>query len=353
MSMHTSQHLLSAVLESHLSLPTLAWSLTSYPSPSYVDLPRALTPEETTLIQDECNRYVFEGRRVHIEVQELQSKSNQNGTTPSSTADTSAKREFGRGLPSDYVGGGGVHRVVVIDGVDRNPCCGTHLPTLSSLQLYLLPPPAGGSSAPVRHYFLSGPRLLNHLGTVQSLLTRTAGLLSCGAVETPERVALVAEESKKREKRMDDVEKELADAIGRQLVGEMLKWERTEDNKSSGKEWTKFIGRTDDSPTSALSFLQAITFAFLAHLPPDESHKYTILLTSSPSSQTTASTTVVMLFGSDDKRVKEVGEELKKQFKPLKGGGKGVRWSGKSTGVWLADREGKAAALALTQSASA
>lgn len=166
-------------------------------------------------------------------------------------------------------------------------------------------------------------------------------------------MALVVEESKKREKRMDDVEKELADAIGRQLVDEMLQWEKTEDNAGSGREWTKFIGRTDDSPTSALSFLQAITFAFLAHLSPDETHKYTILLTSSPSSQTTSSTTVVMLFGSDDKRVKEVGEELKKQFKTLKGGGKGARWSGKSTGVWLADREGKAAALALTQSASA
>lgn len=348
MSMHTVQHLLSAVLESRLSLPTLAWSLTTYPSPSYVDLPRALTAEETTLIQDECNRYVFEGRRVHIEVQELQP--NQKGI-PSSD-DTPANREFGRGLPSDYVGGGGVHRVVVIDGVDRNPCCGTHLPTLSSLQLFLLPPPAAGSSAPVRHYFLSGPRLLNHLGTVQSLLTRTAGLLSCGVADTPDRVALAMEESKKREKRMDDVEKELADAIGRQLVDEMLEWEKTEDNATSGKEWTKLIGRTDDSPTSALSFLQAFTFAFLVHLPSGEQHKYTILLTSSPSSQTTSSTTVVMVFGSEDKRVKEVGEELKKQFKTLKGGGKGVRWSGKSTGVWLAEREGKAAASALIQSVS-
>ncbi|KAI0322457.1 hypothetical protein OF83DRAFT_1167514, partial [Amylostereum chailletii] len=73
MSMHTAQHLISALIETRLNLPTLAWSLTSYPSPSYVDLPRALTPAETTLIQDEANRLVFEGRRVHVEVQELAS----------------------------------------------------------------------------------------------------------------------------------------------------------------------------------------------------------------------------------------------------------------------------------------
>jgi hypothetical protein len=35
-----------------------------------------------------------------------------------------------------------------------------------------------------------------------------------------------------------------------------------------------------------------------------------------------------MLFGDEENRVKAVGEELKKQFKTLKGGGKGlpVEW---------------------------
>lgn len=107
MCMHTSQHLLSAVLETSLKLDTLAWSLSAYPSPAYVEVPRALTADEITFVQTECNRYVFEGRKVHIEVEELDSEFLQKYKSPSV------------GIPMDYTGG--VKRIVVIDGIDRNP----------------------------------------------------------------------------------------------------------------------------------------------------------------------------------------------------------------------------------------
>lgn len=111
--MHTSQHLLSAVLEMRLNLPTLSWSLTTYPTPSYVEIPRAMTVEEIASIQEEANRYVFEGRQVHVEVEELD-----RGTIPE-TAKTESGRSVGKSLPSDYTGG--VKRTVIIDGVDSNP----------------------------------------------------------------------------------------------------------------------------------------------------------------------------------------------------------------------------------------
>ncbi|KAI0036735.1 ThrRS/AlaRS common domain-containing protein [Vararia minispora EC-137] len=335
MSMHTVAHLLASLLESKLDVPTLAWSLTSYPAPAYVDLPRALTPAEVTLIQDEANRLVFEGRRVHVEVRELDV-----GQAGAEGGDVPAARES-RGLPSDYTGG--VHRLVIIDGVDRNPCCGTHLPSLASLQLYILPPPAGGGTGPFRHLFLTGPRLLAHLNNVQTVLSRTAATMSCSVNETPDRVTLAVDENKRREKRIEDIERELAQTIGASLIEEMLRW-RTEGGEG---EWTRYIGRVDDE-AGAHGFLQAITFAFKDLLPKD-APPYTLLLTSSPSSPTQTSTTVVMIFGSDDIRVKKVGEALKAQFKTLKGGGKGARWSGKATGVWLNERDGKMAALTLVQ----
>ena len=78
--------------------------------------------------------------------------------------------------------------MVIIDRIDRIPWLrhGTSLPDPAALPL---PFP------------------------VQSLLTRTAGILSCGAPETPERVALAVEESKRREKHVDDLERELADEM--------------------------------------------------------------------------------------------------------------------------------------------
>jgi len=112
--MHTSQHLLSALLETKLDLPTLSWSLTSYPSPCYVEVPRGMTLEEISSIQAEANRLVFEGRRVHVEVEELDSEQE---VAPAPKLESG--RSVGKALPEDYTGG--VKRVVVIDGVDRNP----------------------------------------------------------------------------------------------------------------------------------------------------------------------------------------------------------------------------------------
>jgi misacylated tRNA(Ala) deacylase len=340
MSLHTAQHLLSSVIDTSLKVPTLTWSLTPWPSPAYIDLSRPLTAAEISQVQDQVNCHVFEGRRVHVEVDELQE--GQVGIDLGQPVASS--RELGRGLPTDY--SGGVHRMVIIDGIDRTPCCGTHLPTLSTLQLFLFPSPTSSSATSFRHYFLAGPRLLNHLGSVQALLTRTAGALSCGAPETPERVTLVVEESKRREKRVDDLERELASSLGRQLAEEMAQW-----RAAGGEgEWTRCLSRTDDSQT-ARAFLQAVILAFTAYVPEqaETTCQFMLLLVSSPSSQTPSSTSVVMLFGSEENRVKTVSDELKKQFKTLKGGGKGSRWSGKFVGVWLADREGKTASTLLSQ----
>jgi len=341
MSLHTAQHLLSSVIDTSLKVPTLTWSLTPWPSPAYIDLPRPLKAAEINQVQDQVNYHVFEGRRVHVQVDEL--REGQVGIDPGQPVASS--RELGRGLPTDY--SGGVHRMVIIDGIDRTPCCGTHLPTLSTLQLFLFPSPTSSSATSFRHYFLAGPRLLNHLGNVQALLTRTAGALSCGAPETPDRVMLVVEESKRREKRVDDLERELAGSLGRQLVEEMAQW-----RAGGGEgEWTRCLSRTDDSQT-ARAFLHAVTLAFTAYVPKqadDTTCQFTLLLVSSPSSQTPSSTSVVMLFGAEENRVKAVSDELKKQFKTLKGGGKGSRWSGKFVGVWLVDREGKTASALLSQ----
>ena len=115
MTMHTSQHLLSALMETRLDLPTLSWSLTSYPSPCYVEVPRGMTQDEILSIQTEANNLVFQGRKVYVEVEELDPTDQQSKIIPK----LESGRSVGKGLPEDYTGG--VKRVVVIQGVDRNP----------------------------------------------------------------------------------------------------------------------------------------------------------------------------------------------------------------------------------------
>ncbi|KAI0650248.1 hypothetical protein C8Q79DRAFT_901052 [Trametes meyenii] len=320
MCMHTSQHLLSAVLETRLNVDTLAWSLTAHPAPCYVELARGLSAEEIGYIQEEANRLVFEGRSVHVEVEEL---------------DPATKVMSGPsvGIPSDYTGG--VKRTVVIDGVDRNPCCGTHLPSIHNLQLFLLPQTetlARASTSSARLYFLSGPRLIDHLTSSHALLTGTAGIMSCGAPQVPERVQQVVDERKKATKRVEDLEAELAASI----AGEI-----TATTPREGGEIALHRHRTDDSP-NALGFLSAISSAFVNKIADSEKGAATpflLILSSSPTAQTASSTSVVLVLGSDDKKVKEVGDELRAKLN-VKGGGRGPRWSGKWSGVWKDSREG-------------
>ncbi|KAI1786685.1 Threonyl/alanyl tRNA synthetase [Ganoderma leucocontextum] len=317
-SMHTSQHLLSAVLENKLNLPTLAWSLTAWPTPSYVELPRGLTLEEIAFTQDECNKLVFEGRSVYIEVEELHDE-NKVYDTPSV------------GIPDDYTGG--VKRTVIIDGVDRNPCCGTHAPTIHNLQLFILPQTetlSRSTASSVRIYFLAGPRLLAHLTSSHALLAATAGIMSCGAPQVPERVQQVVDDRRKATKRVEDLEAELAASVADRLLS----------SSSSPTEGAlvRHEHRSDDTG-NALGFLSAITTRF-ADKVGRRRRPFLLVLSSSPSAQSAASTTVVLIFGSDDKKVKVVGDELKGKLN-VKGGGKGTRWSGKFTGVWKDSREGE------------
>lgn len=112
MTMHTSQHLLSAVLEDRLNIQTLSWSLTDAPAPCYVELARSMTSDEIQSIQTTANQYVFEGRNVHVEVQEME-KPNELEKLEDHA------RGFAKAIPTDYTGG--IMRVVVIDRIDRNP----------------------------------------------------------------------------------------------------------------------------------------------------------------------------------------------------------------------------------------
>lgn len=74
-----------------------------------------MTLEEIASIQAEANKLVFEGRKVHVEVEELDAAEHANTVAPK----LESGRSVGKALPEDYTGG--VKRVIIIDGVDRNP----------------------------------------------------------------------------------------------------------------------------------------------------------------------------------------------------------------------------------------
>jgi len=147
----------------------------------------------------------------------------------------------------------------------------------------------------------------------------------------PERVDQVIDERKRAEKRVSDVEDELADHISKSVIDEMA-------SKADGFLFTKHIHRIDDS-RNALGFLSSIAFALTNFFSAKGAVKpFLIIFSSSPSTQTINSTTTILVLGSNDVQVKELGDKLKTTIS-VKGGGKGLRWSGKYLGIWKESKE--------------
>lgn len=146
----------------------------------------------------------------------------------------------------------------------------------------------------------------------------------------------VVDERKKADKRIHDVESELAGWIGKDLVDELLK--TTQETPGGAGLWKKHLHRTDDS-SNPLNFLSSIAFAVSDEIKAKGvTTPFLFVLSSSPSAQTPSSLSTVLVLASDDKNVKEAGDGLRAKL-GIKGGGKGPRWSGKFNGVWKDTKE--------------
>jgi alanyl-tRNA synthetase/misacylated tRNA(Ala) deacylase len=119
MQHHTGQHLLTAVVESTLSLPTQSWSLT-HPS-CFIQLPTAsISAEDVLRVERICNGYIARGAAVERRVFSCRAE------VPESRS---------RGIPVDVRG---PIRIIDIPDIDSCTCCGTHVENLASLRMLKL-----------------------------------------------------------------------------------------------------------------------------------------------------------------------------------------------------------------------
>jgi len=114
MSQHSGQHLISAIFEQpEFNASTISWNLGD--DKSFIELSRPVTDEEVQRVENMCNEAIRKRTRVSVEL--LTSKED--------------LRKGCKDLPKDFAG---PIRVVNIDGIDQNMCCGTHVESLSDLQ---------------------------------------------------------------------------------------------------------------------------------------------------------------------------------------------------------------------------
>jgi len=283
-------------------------------------------------------------------------------------------------LPEDYRDG--VLRYVLMgygdgdsDSVDRNPCCGTHEPCISSLGSVFIFPTVSNISGPTRYriLFAIGNAVLAHFLSSHSILKEVGSALACGPNEITERLSILQKSKKdglKREKNLkndalralsNDLIENTKKAPNGMFVGSLHREDENTDSEFMYQIITGALASLSAGPISNSSDLNspsahtsangsapdaiASTHAHAnngipasdqqLNQPPAPPHIF--ILSSGPTQSTMGSGGCVLITGSEHSLVTKLGEAIR-SHKALgvrvKGGGKNGRWQGKVVGCW-------------------
>lgn len=196
---HSAQHLLTALLQDRHGLPTTSFHLGE--SYSAIEVAGGVpSPERLVALEDQLNAEILRDRAVRsrwVEPSELGA-----GTIRS------------RGLPEGHEG---AVRLVEIEGIDVNTCGGTHVDRLGQLQMLRIvdaEPARGGT----RIRFLAGGRVLRELRRAASVEGELRRRLGTSADRFCEVIGSWQAERRGLEKRVQDLERELARTVGEEMA---------------------------------------------------------------------------------------------------------------------------------------
>ncbi|KAK9701198.1 hypothetical protein K7432_011820 [Basidiobolus ranarum] len=287
MQQHSGQHLISAVMESEFGFVTLSWNLGLIKSHIELDTKKSVPTQEQIdkleIILNEKIRSAISVNTVHLKQQ------NDLETNPES-------------LPKDYVGG--VVRYVRIDGLDNNPCCGTHVNNLKDLQVikFLHTEKVRGTNTML--FFLVGNRVTQYLHQSYARERALTAALSCGPDDHVDALSKIQKQFRDTQKTAKSLLKEIADYVGIDLAQKI-------------KDQGYITYHREDAD---MTFLNLLTH-HLKDFPPHS----VILLCGGPKKEGGP----IIILGNQDK-VKECSNIVTEVLTNVKGGGKG-RWQGKTT----------------------
>ncbi|KAL0026038.1 hypothetical protein WJX79_004093 [Trebouxia sp. C0005] len=217
MQQHTGQHLLSAVVERLTGADTVSWELhpqqvdTSTADTVTIDLSvPTLTTTQLVGIEAQCNAHIRAAHNIkqlvldgspegQAERQQVIEKGNLRGKLP----------------PADVIED--LLRLIEIEGVDINPCGGTHLSCTSELQVLKI---VGleKSRGQARLRFMVGGRVLAALGSALKREVALNKALGCGPGEHEGHVRALVAGKKDSIKAQKGLMEELASLHGRKLA---------------------------------------------------------------------------------------------------------------------------------------
>jgi alanyl-tRNA synthetase/misacylated tRNA(Ala) deacylase len=204
MQHHSGQHLLTAVIEKELGLPTESWAL-STPT-CYLQLPTAQVPEEgIAKVEEICNNLIRDATPIAMTMYETR-------------ADVPEARS--RSIPADVTG---PIRLITVDGVDTCTCCGTHYDSLAHLKcLKILHQEKKGQTCKL--HFIFGDRVMQQFTAMydrERSLQGQLGLPPAELVDGIKRIQKTAAEVQKSSKKLlSEVAALVAPNVAKQAASE-------------------------------------------------------------------------------------------------------------------------------------
>ncbi|XP_014814547.1 PREDICTED: alanyl-tRNA editing protein Aarsd1-like [Calidris pugnax] len=191
------QHLITAIADQMFGFKTTSWELGRQRSFIELDTP-SMTAEQVEALERSVNEKIRE--RVPVRVREL------------AVDDPEIETVRSRGLPDDHAG---PVRVVDIEGIDSNMCCGTHVSNLSDLQVIKLLGTEKGKKNKTNLVFLAGNRVLKSIEQSHSTEKALTSLLKNGPGEHVEAVKRLQSSVKLLQKNNLNLLRDLAVLIAR------------------------------------------------------------------------------------------------------------------------------------------
>ncbi|XP_064106237.1 alanyl-tRNA editing protein Aarsd1-B-like [Macrobrachium nipponense] len=132
-------------------------------------------------------------------------------------SDPKLKESHTRGLPEDLVG---PVRVVTIDGIDSNMCCGTHVHSLADIQAVKLLHTEKGKTNKILLYFVAGNRVLRYLGECVSRERALNVILHTCPSDHGSKIEKLQKDLKSSLKSLKDAFKDLAAFEGQKFLSQ-------------------------------------------------------------------------------------------------------------------------------------
>uniref|UniRef100_A0A3P8PTD6 Alanyl-transfer RNA synthetases family profile domain-containing protein n=1 Tax=Astatotilapia calliptera TaxID=8154 RepID=A0A3P8PTD6_ASTCA len=170
MQQHSGQHLITALADTMFGYKTTSWELGRQRSTIELDTP-CVKPGQLQELEECVNEKI----RAHIPVM----------VQLLSIDDPAVEKVRSRGLPEDHAG---PIRIIDIEGIDANMCCGTHVSNLGHLQVIKLLGTEKGKKNKTNLIFLAGKRVLKYAEKSYNTERSLVSLLKTGPDEHVEAV---------------------------------------------------------------------------------------------------------------------------------------------------------------------